>query len=413
MFGSITSWVSEKSSQVQQQVQQQVQNVQQQVQNVQHSIPPVGMPDFFGSKNKNGDPAPSTPLTEQSPVDANTVTSTTATSNTNTTSEPLNNVSAESKEQTPTTSTADESQQSGANANEEDPQAANNKKFGGIEVDAQKALGQAKELGSNLGNMLFSFGKNASTNVFAASTNVLAKATQLKEAIKETSLISDFAKENEKFVSEKKAAQRREEAAVPPWVGYNEEEKLKQEILELSTDSRNFVRSPPPGVDFPFDFNAAYPIALATLDEDANLKDMRFKLVPGKINEENFWRNYFYRVTLIRQSNQLNALNNESNQIYDKNDGVESPNGSKQSISTSSNHELPIAGNSEFVSDSYDHENINVDEINMDLKQLNLNNAKKEKDLEDADWDKELPEDLDNISAEELEKEINQMIGRN
>ena len=37
-------------------------------------------------------------------------------------SEPLNNVSAESKEQTPTTSTADESQQSGANANEEDPQ---------------------------------------------------------------------------------------------------------------------------------------------------------------------------------------------------------------------------------------------------------------------------------------------------
>jgi hypothetical protein len=29
------------------------------------------------------------------------------------------------------------------------------------------------------------------------------------------------------------------------------------------------------------------------------------------------------------------------------------------------------------------------------------------------DWEKELPEDLDNISAEELEKEINQMIGRN
>jgi hypothetical protein len=33
--------------------------------------------------------------------------------------------------------------------------------------------------------------------------------------------------------------------------------------------------------------------------------------------------------------------------------------------------------------------------------------------LEDNDWEKELPEDLDNISAEELEKEINQMIGRN
>lgn len=42
------------------------------------------------------------------------------------------------------------------------------------------------------------------------------------------------------------------------------------------------MRSPPVGVDFNFNFNVAFPVALGTLEEDPNLKDMRFKLVPGK-----------------------------------------------------------------------------------------------------------------------------------
>lgn len=49
---------------------------------------------------------------------------------------------------------------------------------------------------------------------------------------------------------------------------------------------------------------------------------------------------------------------------------------SKHSISTSSQHE-PIVANNEFVSDSYDHEAINEEEINKDLRQLNLNNNAK------------------------------------
>ena len=47
-------------------------------------------------------------------------------------------------------------------------------------------------------------------------------------------MIGDFAKENEKFVNEKKVQQRREDAALPPWVGYHEEDILKDQILELS-----------------------------------------------------------------------------------------------------------------------------------------------------------------------------------
>lgn len=96
------------------------------------------------------------------------------------------------------------------------------------------------------------------------------------------SIIGDFTKENEKFVTDKKNQQRREEAAVPPWVGYNEEDKLKEQIMELSQDSRNFLRTPPDGVDFLFDYNTIYPIAMATMEDDPNLKTMRFKLVPSK-----------------------------------------------------------------------------------------------------------------------------------
>jgi hypothetical protein len=36
-------------------------------------------------------------------------------------------------------------------------------------------------------------------------------------------------------VNEKKTQQKKEEAAVPPWVGYHQEDKLKAEIMELST----------------------------------------------------------------------------------------------------------------------------------------------------------------------------------
>jgi hypothetical protein len=45
-------------------------------------------------------------------------------------------------------------------------------------------------------------------------------------------------------------------------------------------DRRNFVRSPPAGVDFQFDYEISYPVAMATLAEDPNLEKMRFELVP-------------------------------------------------------------------------------------------------------------------------------------
>lgn len=40
------------------------------------------------------------------------------------------------------------------------------------------------------------------------------------------------------------------------------------------------MRNPPSGVQFQFDFDHSFPIAMATLKEDEKLKKMRFELVP-------------------------------------------------------------------------------------------------------------------------------------
>lgn len=93
----------------------------------------------------------------------------------------------------------------------------------------------------------------------------------------------------------------REIEAVPAWAGLPDEDQFKSRILSLSKDKRNFLLPPPPGTDFVFDMKVYSSTALATLKEDPNLNKMRFYLVPKEIEELVFWRNYFYRVTLLKQ----------------------------------------------------------------------------------------------------------------
>lgn len=73
-------------------------------------------------------------------------------------------------------------------------------------------------------------------------------------------------------------------------------------------DRRNFVRAPPAGVDFEFNYDLSYPTAVAIMADDTQLEKMRFDLVPKIITEEQFWRNYFYRVSLICQASDLGTL---------------------------------------------------------------------------------------------------------
>ncbi|XP_012221526.1 synapse-associated protein of 47 kDa isoform X2 [Linepithema humile] len=151
-----------------------------------------------------------------------------------------------------------------------------------------------------------SFGGFLYSAVNKAGKTVVEASVKIKKTVEENRLIAELNKEQEAFIASKQAGEKLE--AVAPWVGAPNEDALREECLSLSTDRRNFVRAPPPGVEFQWDFEAIQPVAQATLALDPNLEAMRFELVPKVISEENFWRNYFYRVSLLRQGYELNAM---------------------------------------------------------------------------------------------------------
>ncbi|KAL0818679.1 hypothetical protein ABMA28_008028 [Loxostege sticticalis] len=157
-----------------------------------------------------------------------------------------------------------------------------------------KAVAGAK----SLGNFLYSAVNKAGAKVSEASAKI-------KKTVEENSILGEFNREQDAFIKGQDG--RGGGAAVAPWVGAPNEPALKEECLSLSTDRRNFVRAPPAGVEFEFDYDKMYPVAVAIMAEDPNLEKMRFDLVPKVITEENFWRNYFYRLSLICQANEADA----------------------------------------------------------------------------------------------------------
>ncbi|KAL1234113.1 Synapse-associated protein [Trichinella pseudospiralis] len=91
-------------------------------------------------------------------------------------------------------------------------------------------------------------------------------------------------------------------AAVSIWDGFENEFLVKKQIMSLSLDEEAFLRAPPAGTEFTFDFDSYVSQAEAALKADPNLEKIRFRLVPRKIKEEEFWRNYFYRVYLVKSN---------------------------------------------------------------------------------------------------------------
>lgn len=88
--------------------------------------------------------------------------------------------------------------------------------------------------------------------------------------------MGQFNKEQEAFIK----GQGGKADGVTPWVGKPNEAQVKEEILNLSSDRRNFVRAPPAAVDFQFEYDVSYPVAVAIMAEDTALEKMRFELVP-------------------------------------------------------------------------------------------------------------------------------------
>ncbi|NXM10196.1 SYAP1 protein, partial [Ploceus nigricollis] len=305
---------------------------------------------------------------------------------------------------------------------------------GELQGDSEALLSQAKGFGSYLFNFASAATKKISESVAETAQTIKKSVEEGKiDSIIDKTIIGDFQKEQKKFVQEQQT--KKSEAAVPPWVDSNEEETIQQQILALSADKRNFLRDPPAGVQFHFDFDQMYPVALVMLQEDELLNRMRFDLVPKHVKEEVFWRNYFYRVSLIKQSAQLTALaaqqqaaGKEEGKGKEDSDLKETvrpktpPVTIKPQIKSQEDEEeiSTSPGVSEFVSDAFDTCNLNQEDLRKEMEQLVLDKKKEASVVEEetADWEKELQQELQEYEVvtesekrdENWDKEIEEML---
>jgi len=104
------------------------------------------------------------------------------------------------------------------------------------------------------------------------------------------------------------------EKILPPCMDLpTKDEKIIQEvqlqIKNLTKSRRNFLNAPPEDATFKFEFNDhIINLAEESLKADPFLAGARFTLVPKYIKEPQFWRNYFYRVHMIKEAYGLNTI---------------------------------------------------------------------------------------------------------
>ncbi|KAK9303561.1 hypothetical protein QLX08_004785 [Tetragonisca angustula] len=250
--------------------------------------------------------------------------------------------------------------------------------FSGVST---KALASAKTLGGFLYSAVNKAGKT-----------VAEAGAKIKKTVEENRLVAELNKEQEAFIASKSAEKGE---AVAPWVGAPNEDVLREECLSLSIDQRNFLKSPPKEVDFPWNFEAVQPMAQATLALDPNLENMRFQLVPKVISEEIFWRNYFYRVSVLRQSHELNTLANQAENNQSSAGSVEqaevqvtTDQESNGTMAAENSNTFADSPGHEFVSDSMRVTDTDLEEVREGMKKLGMQPPKEE------DWERELEAEL-------------------
>lgn len=248
------------------------------------------------------------------------------------------------------------------------------------------------------------------------------KAGDKIKHLKDNTILGEFNKEQEAFIKNQQGAGG---PGACPWSGHANEAKIKEEIMSLSADRRNFVRAPPAGVEFEFDYDASYPTALAIMNEDKELEKMRFELVPKIITEESFWRNYFYRVSLICQAGDLGTLGdtNEFVRRGASEDTEEPPINREKGIPAKSTPVATAAESAaksvtktsqkpsevEFVSDSFKATEEDLEEVRADMKKLGIDTLVQQASegiggaapagKSDEQWEKDLEAELQDFEV--------------
>lgn len=179
---------------------------------------------------------------------------------------------------------------------------------------------------SSFTNQLSEIAESTKNSVTEATAS-LSETVQNLDAQKVSDLVKDIYVETTKeFLLgstgselEVRSASRLERAVklkLVPWKVYDESksdvaEELQTRVLNLSEVEDTFLVSAPDDTVFEFNFHNLLPFAHAALAEDKNLSQQRYVLVPKRVEEDAFWRNYFYRVQLVRNQLELPVLSDD------------------------------------------------------------------------------------------------------
>ncbi|XP_063934729.1 synapse-associated protein 1-like isoform X2 [Zophobas morio] len=148
-----------------------------------------------------------------------------------------------------------------------------------------------------------------------------------------------------------------------PWDDFANKEIIRSRIKNLSLNERTFLTPPPKDIFFNLEEEANIRKAKLLLKEDEQLRRVRYRLVPSKISEENFWRNYFYRVDLILQENLPAKVKNSEGDLNSLGKvAVEN----FQTKHNSSQDEAQMHGS------SFNNSNIEKDELDEELDRISV-----------------------------------------
>lgn len=210
---------------------------------------------------------------------------------------------------------------------------------------------------------------------------------------------------------------------------------LMEKILTLSVHDRNFTVKAPNAHEVEFYFQEFVPVAMELLQLDSNLARVHAKLSP-KMNEEDFWFNYYCRIVYLRGKSGIDgpeALSaamrwNESDivlnfeqetPVADAHFAV-NPSSSKTGSNNpppvpSSATSKPTASSSTRVAPSPATKNsIQSDEEELDLN--DLDDVLNDSSLKDMELLEELgdisPEDFEQIGSSECNDELEAQIAQ-
>ena len=165
---------------------------------------------------------------------------------------------------------------------------------------------------SSLASSLTGLSTQVTSTVASTATTLTSTAVHFIEDQKR-SYAEEEAKIEDKRKQQQYAATHSPPTALPLWHTFTEdksvlEAELKQRILRLATDPRTFLSSAPDAGLFPFSLELALPHIQLALRNDPLLSRMQYRLVPRKVSERQFWTNYMYRVSMVREQMEVGEL---------------------------------------------------------------------------------------------------------